>query len=460
MHLVRCRAIAFSIGVCFFLTAGAASAQVECPPFTPGNNLDVCAATYLGGPSADDLTGVDIAPDGTVVVAGAIAANDFGVTPAALLGGGDGVVLRISRDGQSVTSITRIGQRVADLDVDRVTGNIAVAGDFGVALLDSVAGSVLFSDLIAGGARRVAIGSDGTIAALHGNAVNAYDAGGSLLASFTVPTNRTVNDLTVSGADGLIIVTGYKQDDGAPCSQLKVAFVRAYDYRGALVWANYDWARTEVGSECADTQGDLVVIGRDGLLYFVGDSAGGNSIYSHDPQDFSSRVPNVATDSFNNPFNTSSNKISYYARLSPSDGSWQLGQYALSRQANGRGNTLTPRAVAADESGRVLLGGASACCMANRDRLQISGMPAGPYAGDNFVLYVSPDFRERLSWSTWTGTGSGTTTGVAIGNGVVSMIAVQTANSVAAGDRLLTVNPLQPDPAGNAEGFVSVWAAP
>jgi hypothetical protein len=91
--------------------------------------------------------------------------NPGGVTPVTLLGGGDGVVVRLDPSGQTVRSVTRLGSEVRDLAVAD-NGRILVCGDFGVALLNETAAALIWADDSLGQGYRCDQGSDGTVAVL------------------------------------------------------------------------------------------------------------------------------------------------------------------------------------------------------------------------------------------------------------------------------------------------------
>jgi hypothetical protein len=422
----------------------------------------VCAATFLGGSGANHLGSVDVAPDGTLVVAGAVEGSNLGVTPTTLMGGTTGAVVRLNSTGTKVLSMSAIGTLVSGLQVDRVDGKIAVAGDFGVALLDAVAGSILWSKAISGGASVVSIGDDGTIAALSGNTVSVFSEVGMPLGTISIPATST-NGVAVDGADQSVIVTGYRQDNGGACSEYKSTFILAYAYAGGSPkWTDYAWTHDQVGAagQCADTTGFVVTMGRDGKLYYAAKSDGGDTVHQNDPRDLSKPAPNVATDAYNQPYGLSgANAIGYYARFDPATGLIERGQFVLSRNGSA-GNAAVPSAIAADEKGDVFIAGNAAYEIDNRSSDQINGHDAGNYAAyDVFGLIVSPDFTQRLTWTVFNGGGPGTATAVVAGKGIAALGAEQTSAEYAGG-ALITVNALQPSPQGASDGYLAVWPAP
>lgn len=419
------------------------------PPATPAA-LEPTAATYLGLGAGDAANAVDLAPDCTVVVGGRFEGTDFGQAPAVVAGGTGGAVLRLDPRGQKVLKVVRLGTVVSDLEVRRDTGAVAVASDAGVAVLEPGLGAAAWAVGDQGPASRVAVAGDGTVAALFGKTLRVYDASGALLFSKAFG-DAAVNDVAVDAVSRRVFVTGFKQDDGYTCGQLQIAWVRAFDYRGAPAWKAYDWDKTQAGDAglCADTRGMRVAMGRDGYLYFAGESAGGNFIYSRDPQDFAEPAANVKRGPYHDAYNTASNHITYYTRLEPATGAQLLGQVLLARLGSGKGNTIRPLALAADEAGRVYVGGIAACCIAARDALSLNGRTLPPYAGDDaWVLVTSPDFRADLLWMVWNAGGKGEVRGLAAAGGAAALAAVVRLNPFHTHRALQEAGP---------GGYASVW---
>ncbi|MCT7958575.1 SBBP repeat-containing protein [Laspinema palackyanum] len=425
------------------------------------NNLNVSTASYLGSDADDFGTAVAISPDRTILFTGKIPHHNFGLTPVNLVGGGDGVILQTDATGRKLLSLTRMGRMIDDIEVNGRTGKIAVVGDFGLALLGDAQTLLWHQELGSGGSatmsngRRVAMGTDGKIAALFNKKITIFDEMGTVVSEFTIP-GKFVEDVAIHSSSQSIIITGYTQKDRGGCRQLQVAFIRSYDYQGNLNWTNYDWTHGEAhrgNSSCADTRGSRLTLGLDGNLYFAGESAGGNTIFRYDPRDLSKDAPNVIFDPYNHPYNTASNHITYYARFDPVTGEIHAGQFNLSRLSNGRGNTIIPRAIAADEGGNLYIGGKSSASFANRNESTISGQSGAYAAADNFVLAVPSDLRTRTFMVSWNKgcKGNNQVVGIATGYGITAMI------SDTAGCDMITVNPLQGKPQGGMEILYSVW---
>lgn len=447
-------------------TGGAAgSAAVSCGDYVSSNDFQVCTATYLAGAGDDLLGGVDIGQDGVVLVGAKLPGQNFGLTPQVIDGATDGAIVRVASDGSKVLSVTRLGARVNDVQVDVSTGNVAVAGDFGVALLDPQASQVLWQKPLPSEGRRVSA-AGGLVAALAGKTVTILDGAGAEVKSFEV-SGKDINDLVLDGQSKAVVVTGYKQDDGDKCSQYKSTFLRSYGLDGALRWTNYDWTKADVGAsgDCADSTGLGLAVGRDGKLYYVGKSDGGNTVHRKDPRDLSKNAPVNSYDQFNTPYGLKgASSIGFYARFSLADGILEGGQFVVARKGDGNasaeGNAATPSAIAADEEGNMILSGTAASRIEGVDGKTVGGQKIGPYVSyEGFVMIVSPDFSKRLSWTSFAATGPSDGRAVAAAGKLGVYAASQSAEQAGKGT-LITASPFVGAPAGGADGYLVVFPAP
>lgn len=424
----------------------------------PSNNLDVSTATYLGGAGEDQATAVDVAPDGTLVLGGVMPGhNPGGATPVELLGGGDGVVVRFNRAGTEVLSVTRLGNSISDLEVND-SGNIAVCGDFGIAVLNSTASELLWS-ANPGSSKRCAIGDNATAAVLlDGGQISMYDPSGNPLGTWQVG-GETTNDIALDGANDLVFATGYKQVSG----NLQLPRLRAWNYTGELQWISYDFdSAPGLG---ADTRGERIAMGHDGKLYMAGSINGGTgaSVFSRDPRDINESLGDrlVKTDNYNNPTNVGSVKMAWYGRFNPTNGELELAQSLLTRLSSGSGNSISINAIAADETGRVFVAGTSFASLQNRDERQVAGITVGGYeGGEPYFLAVRADFSQRIVWSPFaapgTSAGGSPASGVGVRDGVAA-VAI-TLNPKDGGSRgLITHNALQDTQSSLPDAYLAVW---
>ncbi|MEV1142757.1 hypothetical protein [Micromonospora sp. NPDC049799] len=406
--------------------SGLGAAPVACPDARPAprsaSSLDPTAASYLGRDGDDAANAVDVSPACEIVVGGRFTGLSGGTTTT-LGRGGPGAVLRLDGTGRRLLSTTRLAGTVEDLEVRRDGGEIAVATDRGVWLLDPKASTARWQR--GKGATRVAVGAAGTVAALAGTTVTVYDLKGATLTTIR-PEARTVSDVAVDDRSGLVFVSGFRQVNAGRCVPVQIAYVHAYDRRGTLRWRAYDHPADRLGDLCADSRADRVAMGRDGKLYLAGETAGGNTIFARSAADPSRPAPNVVIDTFTQAFNTSNAHYTYLARLDPATGRQLAGQVVLSRidSKGDKGNTIKPYAVTADESGRVYAGGVSAYQIAGRSRITLGGRRLAPYAGgDAWVLVLSADLKRRTSWVVFTDGGAGAVRGVAAASGVAAAVA-------------------------------------
>jgi autotransporter-associated beta strand protein len=447
-----------------------------------GFDLPVSSATYLsGGTNYDSGEAVEIAPDQTVVWAGTLTGQALevaaGVTATNLLGGGDGAVVRLNRFGTRVLSVTRLGAAIDDMDVNRSNGVIAVAGPFGVAVLSADAGTVLWSapltttNLLGAdeNGRRVSIAPDGMVAALDNKNIRLFTAVGALLTNWNIG-NHFVNDIVLHGESQTVLLCGFDNktlpgDNACPFCPVQVAFLRAFAYDATQKWQNWAWPGGDLNGNEADSRAYRVTLGRDGMLYLAGESAGGNSIYRYNATNLTMSGNQVTFDGYNNAYNTGANHLTYYCRMDPLTGYVLKGQFALARLPNTYGNTIRPRSIAADESGFVYVGGVSAFQIQNRDLNRIGGFPVAIYSGgDPYLLVVRPDFMQRRAWTVFSGPAGATNPpgngswlrGVTAGNGLAAVTARAT------GQMLTTPNAIQPDDfsvTNSPDGYLAVFPA-
>jgi hypothetical protein len=359
------------------------------------------------------------------------------------------------------------------LDLEYGGGQLVACGAFGLAFFANGAGT---PSTAATKAARCAIGSDATAAALNGKRVTVYTAAAES-AAWDV-SGSTVNDLAVDSAHQQIIVTGFTQDDGGKCGPLQIAWLRAYSYSGQLKWQRYNWNKQQVGDAniCADTRGERLSIGTDGQLYFAGSINGGTgaSIFARDPQNIAVELSGgqvVNIDKYTNAFNTGSVKMSWIGRFEPSNGTLLVGQGLLTRASGDKGNSISVKAIAADDQGRVFVAGDTACCIKDRSgtggatqKLAVAGTPIGNYeGGEAYLLALSADLRTRIAWTVFAApnasAGGSPADGLAVRDGVVVLAA--TLNPKAGANRaLITYQALQPRIGGGADGYLVRWPVP
>ncbi|ADV61814.1 hypothetical protein Isop_1228 [Isosphaera pallida ATCC 43644] len=402
------------------------------------SNLPVTTATYLHGPGGSLARAVDIAPDSTIVYAGILAGENLGTTPVNLLGGGDAVVVRLDATGQTVQSLTRIGNVVNDMEVSASNGRIAVGGNFGVAVLAPDGGSVVWSSATPANPSRVSIARNGEVAVLASKTISVFTPTGAPAGSWTL-TDTSVTDVAIDSVTQSVFVSGYQQVSPI----LKTPFVRAYAYDGTFKWRAYDWTNAELTAQnlMADSEAYRVQIGRDDNLYMLASTDGGNNPFARDPQNLTTPMGsrNVGFDNYNRPIALSgSSRLAYYVRLNPATGEALRGQFLLARLAadgSGRQNTIgvSNGSIAADQTGRVIVSGQAFARIAARDVQQIAATTVGPYTGgEGFVMVASANFNAREVYTVFGGAtgGNGNAPAAAISNGVHAVVLQNTSGSL------------------------------
>jgi hypothetical protein len=476
-----------------------ANAQTRClsAVTAPANahTTNIASASFAGLGLGDRASGIAIAPDCSVVL-GVTLSNVSAFTDTANITnplapanvGSNGSILKLSADGSQLLKRAKIGAAINDLAVNPSNGDIAIAADIGVVVLAADLMTVRWSDLTQVAAR-VDIGSDGVVVALRGGSQTDSVADRGTAKTYTIYNAngmqryaRTsgytqVQDIAADAATQRVFMTGYAQRDGSSCSQLQVAYLKAFDYDGVEQWVNYDYARgiADATSDCADTRGRRVAVGADGKLYFAGTSAGGNSIFRWGPRlaDLQARTPanNVKPDGdqYTDAYNTRSNHITYVARFEPLTGAHVVGFTLLSRNGdasnrNAQGNTIEPRAIAGDAQGRFYVAGYSAYQIKNRPLVSLNGATMAAYAGsDAWVLVTSSDTTKRETWITFNNGGKGAVRGIAAVRGTAAIAAyVEQGAMFTTPGALQTTAPatyVSPAPQTQSAGYFAIWSA-
>ncbi len=403
-------------------TSGTADCSGQPIKGSASTAADPSSATYLGTGKDDAANAIDIGAGCTVVIGGAFT-GDLLAKATSLAGASakqTGAVLRLDSTGRKLLSAARVGGTVNDLEVGRTSGDIAVATDAGVRVLDPTAASVRW--LTSAAASRVAIGDNGTVAALTGTTVTVYDSTGKVTGTVKLD-GKTVNDVAVDDRTGKVFVTGFTQY-GGPCQQVQIPFVHAYNSAGAQQWKLYDFGPNDLGDLCADSRGDRVSIGRDGKLYFAGEMAGGNTVFNKDGKSTTKDGPNVGYDKFTQTYNTKSSHLTYIARLDSATGAVVAGQSLITRidVKGDQGNTIKPLAITADAQGRIYAGGVAAYQIADRPKDTLNGHTLKAYAGgDAWLLITSPDLTTRLLWTAFNDGGTGEIRGVTTSGAIAAV---------------------------------------
>jgi hypothetical protein len=439
-----------TINLTFAITGGAATvgtkntAILQIIDNDPSENIQLNSATYLGTTGNDSGASVEISPiDNNIIIAG-----NFN---------GAGEIQRLQNGNTAPLSNTPLGGIVNDLDVDRDSGEIVAVGDFGIKVYDPTANTVLWSQ--PGTFNRVAIANDGTVATLNNNTdtISLWNPTGTQLTSKTLTgTNINPADITIDPTTKQVFVTGYNQ----VTSTLQTPFLRGFDSSLNLSWKTWDFSATEVTGQNlgADTRGERITIGKDGGLYFLGRTDGGNNVFQRDGQTITQNLATkVDLDSFNNFSGAGAGTFTFHAKINPNNGTVDRGQFIVTRTSTGA-NSFTPNSITADEFGNIYIGGSAAFQLQNRPAKTINNQPVGAYTlGEIAVLGLSADYTIRKFWTPLTQTGDadgakGSVNGFAVAKGQAVILGTVTQASVTT-----TTNAINPNPLGGNDAYLATW---
>lgn len=385
------------------------------------------ASSYLGDISGGEAVyGMGYQSDGTLVLALNLGpVNPGGVAPTYLNGATDnspGAILRLSGDGETVLSLTRLAGAVYDLSIDGSDNLLVTAGTDGLFKVNPAADTLLASALAGSFVYRADFAQDGYAVALvpsnpgdpdqkAGNGtVHVMDPNLVTFNSFSGGYAHTL-DVAIDSASQTVFAIGFtnKSTWGGPAygpsTPVDVPGLRGvpYDYNpGGGVdarWAGYNWesnvwldeAKTipnpryinypfstdpedltedryplVESSNMADSRGYRVEVAADGYLYAGFEFDGGNTPFRWSPFDLTVAKSPVGGDIFHQTFNTSTVPKVFFARYVPSTGELLLSQWYTNRLYNSvgppRDNTVRMKegTIWADEDGRVYIGGKSA----------------------------------------------------------------------------------------------------
>lgn len=455
-------------------------------------DTQITAAGYMGGDGEDLGNAVAIQKHGTVVIAGKFTGLPQGGSTHLLMGAeadAQGALLRLADGGKTLSSVTRLGDSVDDMALMPGTDGILAYGPFGLVLLNSDGREIIWEksgadigrvdvSAIYSSGRRVAVAENGEIA-IMGNirndsndnigTVHLFDAEGTPIeaGSFQIPPteigggtyNETWEDIAIDADHQLIFVTGKAQR----CSQYQSSFLMAYSYTagddfGTQRWKAYTlWCSgAENENLTADARGKRVIY-KDGFLYFVGNTDGGNNLFTKDSLDYlSTQTNNIVIDRWNNGAGFGSGKIAYFAKMNPETGAVVKGQFQFSSAGVNQARSFAIEALSVNSDGGLCIGGQSEKEMPLRDQLMLNSSPIGARVdNENAYICVNSDFDERTRVASWTGAadaGASTITAMA-SLGDMRAIIGETGGSI------ITVNPVDGEKALDQDVFFSVWGS-
>ena len=380
----------------------------------------VSTASYLGDSgNADAVRGARILSDGKIVLAANLGTAAPGGTVTLLNGATattPGAIVRLSPDGKTVLSVTRLAAEVRDLAIDAADNLYVAAGNDGVIKLNATATTVVWQGAAGNYIHRVDAGQAGRCAALStttpsnadeaagAGTVWSFDAAGALVASWAGKNNTM--DVCLDEASATVIYLGFRQANayGPPGDTngilpVQISYLKGVSYAGADKWLAYDWSAltgydsatnsylptandvipagtpqskieprfiNRLDNNMADTRGLRCAMGADGKLYAGFECAGGNHIFRDAPLDLAASGSIVGGDYFHQFINTGAAHKTYIGRHDAATGAVLLGQQFATIVSGSSGavsaNTQRLKAgdIAADMNGRLYFGSASA----------------------------------------------------------------------------------------------------
>lgn len=242
----------------------------------------VSTNSYLGGPGdLDEIRGARVQSDGTIVLGAVIGSAAPGGAPSILLNGADtltpGAVVRLSQDGQSVLSVTRLSGEIWDLSVDGSDNIYVAAGTDGLIKLNPTATSILYQKRSGNYIYRVDAAPNGDVACLQPSSfgpggevriedntpgvgtIHAYDAAGAEITHFDTWGGRHAVDVALydgggNPADARIMWIGWRNGYAYTgpldaCGDSLVDGISTTVHIGSLFGASYSYDGTNDGTE-------------------------------------------------------------------------------------------------------------------------------------------------------------------------------------------------------------------
>lgn len=404
---------------------------------------DAVVSTYWGSPKYDELRAIVVLPNG-MVAAGGLAEAAVTGEKNKKVEGGEGRITLCSAEGKRISDES-CAVVPSDMACD-AKGRLLVVGRGGIVCWDPNAKKNQWQAAAGGEDARVCAGPNGGAVVLASKRITVFDAAGNVASEFGA-AGGYVNDVAFDPNTQAIIVVGFDNKRGTPPGQkrypVQVAFVRAYDLQGQQRWRAYGWEGQEVADRhlMADTRAYRVALGDDGKLYVAGESAGGNTMWLRSSRNLDEKLPMPKFDAFQNAYNTAANHITAVVRLDPKTGASEAATLLLARLENGKGNTIRPRAIAADAQGNIFVGGSSAFSPPKTPGA------FGREGGGAFLVVFDSQFRRTFATTL---AGSATVQAVAVRSGLLAAVGkVQ-------GNELATAKPVKSEGDDLGDGFLTI----
>lgn len=388
------------------LTAGETTAMAA-PVEPPVGHLSLATASILGGDGAEQITGLAIQSDRSVVAVGSCDAP-FPVPGLQIPASGEakGFVLRLDPWGKprsvaflpKPAAVVRIGAQ--DRIVVRDTsGEVAVLDADGRKRLASFATPL--SD-----AATLAVDAEGGIVLTSGSKLMRFSPDGKLLWEATPPAHggNRLRACAIDNATGISVVVGYGMTHTGK-EPYKDPYAHGYDRDGKRLWSLWnpdpkDQKGANFGGTglMADGTGNCAASTPDGRFLIGVFHDGGNAITGRDPQDPRKPIdPDVFAGAYQGgPGHGMKGAIttSVVFRVDPTTGKLEKGTWMCAWMNNhSRANSLSMNDVAADAHGDVYVAGSSAWELTTK--LPWQEFREGEYRGGAFLAAFDSGFAMR-----------------------------------------------------------------
>jgi hypothetical protein len=276
--------------------AGCALFLVALPIRSAAAATGVTAASYFGSSGDDAITGVAIASDGTIVVAGTTTSTTFGGASARVLGPQTGFVAKLDATATHVLWVSQLGV-TGKLKLGPADEPVVATGSTITRL--SADGSVVAWTTPPAGAAVTAfdVAPNGNVAVLVARAVSVFAPGGSTPIMTVSDVGRSnPTGIAIDPVSGDTFVSG--DNNAGNCNgPWRSPFIFRYDGTGAKTWTFYDYSGAVACGQyslSADAYFTNLRFDADGTLWTDGGAAGGNSVLSQDPMNLANPSPALA----------------------------------------------------------------------------------------------------------------------------------------------------------------------
>jgi hypothetical protein len=400
--------------------------SIKAQAINQANAITTSAVSNFSGIDNDKIFATAFHPIGKRVLIGGklTETQNFGLIPTVIGTGTTGVIGVLDNTGQTLIKIIRISTVVDEIEVMQ-NGQVVVLAANSLTVFDQNLDTVLWSKVLPNSGslgngddygRKISVSKDNKIVVLNAKKFTVYDAAGLEIGSSQTFTDTWISDVEIDSDNGSIFISGFNQSTSGPCAQIQLAYVRAYNYTGNFKWKAYGWSHAEAGNNsqgvpnnsannCADSRAvKLKVSPKDGSLFLIGRSDGGNSVFRWDSHELWKDILNISMDYSNNASGLSSGSAMYIIKMNPVNGDSSVYQVHTARLSNPKGNTMKAYDIDIDNDGEIYVTGAAAYQIQDRPLQTVDGQTIGVYSGaDGYVMQISEDFTKKRFLTAFSG---------------------------------------------------------